>query len=902
MTSTSLRIAAVFLLASLVATGQALPAAAQDAVGFVDGTVTDVTTGEFLPGARVVVQNTNAETATDRNGHFHLSVSAGPQTLTISYLGRKDQLVTVDVTPSATKRVEVQLGLAEYKESVTVTAGLIADAQGRALNQQRTAPNITNVVSADQIGAFPDRNAAETTQRIPGISITKDQGEGRYVSVRGTEPRLNAIMIDGQRVPSPDPLIRQVAVDVVPSELLESIEVSKALTPDQDADSIGGSVNLVMKSAAQKPQLFGAIGGGYNAMLSDWAQSNLSLTGGRRFMGGRAGALVSFSSSETNRGNQDVEVVYTPALTLNELNPRWYQVNRRRVGMTGAFDVRQGNNAAMKLRAVFNRFIDDHENRQRVRYAVGNSRIDRELRDRTHIERIGSLSLSGDVLAGQAAIEYQVLGAYSDQFDPLTTTTVFRQSRVTFAPNVTSTSIDPDNVQANPTNEDVTAYNFQSQLRATNFAKDRDVVGSVSARMPIGASRSAPTFLKVGGKFRDKQKGRNRNESTYTTPSTLKMTGFLESGFDLPPYLDGRYNLEPYVSQSLVSSIPGTVTGTLTRNHARDAEEFDGTERVAAAFGMAEIYAGSKLYLLPGVRYEYTSDDFTGRDVLFAPTGAWAGTSPLGSAANYGVVLPALHVRYAITPDVNIRAAVTRSLARPNYYDAVPYRSQNDTDLTVALGNADLSPTKAWNVDLLAERYFRSVGSVSAGYFYKRLDDYVFAFTGQTFIGGSQYQVTQPLNGDVASVQGLEVAFQNQLRFLPAPFDGLGLYANYTFTDSTSQLPNHVGDSPLPGQSKHLGNVAVSYEKGGFTGRMALNFHGSYIDVVGATAAQDRYYDRNSQLDLSMQQRLTRRVRVYVDLLNLNDALLRYYQGTPERVLQEEHYRWAANFGLKFQF
>ena len=875
---------------------------AQATLGVVEGRVIDATTGAALPGARVVVQGSTVEAATDREGRFHLTAPAGLQTLVVSYLGRQDQSVDATVTAGATQRVDVQLGLLAYKEAVTVTAGLIADAQGRALNQQKTAPNITNVVSADQIGAFPDRNAAETTQRIPGVSITKDQGEGRYVSVRGTEPRLNAMMIDGQRIPSPDPLIRQVAVDVVPSELLEAIEVSKAITPDQDGDSIGGSVNLVMKSAAQKMQLFGAIGGGYNDMLSDWGQSNFSVTGGRRFMDGRAGAIVSFSASETMRGNQDMEVVYTPSLTLNELNPRWYQVNRRRVGFTGAFDVRQGRNAAMKVRAVFNRFIDDHENRQRVRYAVGNSRIDRELRDRTHIERIASLGVSGDALAGRATLEYQVLGAYSDQVDPLTTTTVFRQSRVTFAPNVTATSIDPDNVQANPTNEDVTAYNFQSQLLAINFSKDRDIVGAFSVRTPLNASPTATTLLKFGAKFRDKQKGRNRNESTFAASTPPKLTSFLETGFDLPPYLGGRYDLTPYTSQDLVSKIPSDNPGTLTRNHARDAEEFDGTERVAAAFGMAEIYAGSKLYLLPGVRYEYTSDDFTGRDVRFAPNGAWTGTSPLASKANYGIALPALHVRYAVTPEANLRFAVTRSLARPNYYDVVPYRSQNDTDLTVQTGNADLQPTTAWNLDVLAERYFKSIGSISAGYFYKRLDDYIYTFTTPALIGGTQYQVTQPLNGDEATVQGLELAFQNQLRFLPSPLDGIGVYVNYTLTDSTAHLPNHDAASTLPGQSRHLGNVAVSYEKRGFTGRMAVNFHGSYLDVVGATAVQDRYYDRNSQLDISLLQRVTRTMRVYVDLLNLNDALLRYYQGVPERVLQEEHYRWTANFGLKFEF
>ena len=344
------------------------------------------------------------------------------------------------MTAGATAQLDVKMGLVEFEESVTVQGDtLILESQERALNQQKTAPNITNVVSADQIGSFPDRNAAETTQRIPGVSITKDQGEGRYVNIRGTEPRLNSMMIDGERIPSPDPLMRQVAVDVVPSELLQSIEVSKALTPDMDGDSIGGSVNLVMKQAPEKFRLFGSVGGGYNELLSSYGQNNYSVTAGRRFDGGKIGLIVSASGSETTRGNQDVEVVYTPTLGLNELNPRWYQVQppARRVHRRVRRQAEQ-RHRSFTVRGVFNRFIDDHENRQRVRYAVGNRRIDRELRDRTHIERI--------IVAGPHRpadrrrvddVDYQLLGAYSDQFDPLTMTTMFRQTNVTFAPNVT---------------------------------------------------------------------------------------------------------------------------------------------------------------------------------------------------------------------------------------------------------------------------------------------------------------------------------------------------------------------------------------------------------------------------------------------------------------------------------
>jgi TonB-dependent receptor len=889
--------------AATAAAGQ--PPSPPSGAGVIEGRVVDATTGDPLPGAAVIVTGSAGQASTNRDGVFRLTgVPAGDRTVVVTYLGRQDEIVETKVVAGATGRLEVKMRMVAFAESVTVTAeALILESQERALNQQKAAPNISNIVAADQIGSFPDRNAAETTQRIPSVSITKDQGEGRYVNVRGTEPRLNAMMIDGQRIPSPDPLIRQVAVDVVPSELLQSIEVSKALTPDMDGDSIGGSVNLVMKQAPEKLRVLGSVGGGYNELLSSYRNSNYTFSAGRRFDGGKMGVIASGSGSETTRGNQDVEVVYTPTLTLNELNPRWYQVNRRRVGFTGAFDVKPNADASFTVRGVFNRFIDDHENRQRVRYAVANRRIDHELRDRTHIERISSLSLTGQhIISGSTTVDYQLLGAYSDQRDPLTMTTTFRHTNITFAPNVSATSIDPNNVQANPQNEIVGNYNFNAQLRAVNFSMDRDVVGLVNLRRPLGSSTSATSLLKVGVKFRDKAKGRDRNEVNYTTASTLKLTDFLETGFDLPPYLDGRYNLEPYTSQSAVDAILSRATFTGTVNHARDAENFDGTERTIAAYAMAEIYAGQKLFLLPGVRVERTSDDFIGRNVRFGTGSVWLGSDPIRSKTDYVVPMPAFHARYALTPNTNARFAVTRSIARPNYNDALPTRSQDDTALTIVVGNPDLRPTKSWNVDALFEHYFKSVGVVSAGAFYKNLTDYIYTFTLQQQINGVQYQQTEPLNGDAANVRGVEVALQNQLRFLPSPFDGIGVYANYTLSDSTAHFPQHAGDSTLPGQSRHVGNLAASYEKRGFSGRASVNFHGSYIDVVGADNTQDRFYDTNKQFDVTAMQKVTRNLRAYVNLLNLNDSLLRYYQSVTERVLQEEHYHWWAEFGIKVEF
>jgi TonB-dependent receptor len=878
------------------------PAAAQ--AGAIAGRVTDGVTGNPLPGAKVTVEGAASETSTDREGNFRLdAVPAGARTLVVSYLGRRDQRIEITVAAGTTKSAQVQMKDAAFEERVTVAAGLIRDAEERALNQQKTASNITNVVSADQIGRFPDQNAAETTQRIPGISIQRDQGEGRYVIVRGTEPRLNSMLIDGERIPSPDPSVRQVALDVIPSDLLQAIEVSKALTPDMDADAIGGSVNLVMKQAPEKFRLLATAAGGFNRALNSYGQDNVSATAGRRFDEGKVGIILSGSATNNARGNQDFEPTYTGAQALAGLDLRDYTVHRDRYGATGAVDVKARPDASFVIRGVYNRFTDDHELRRRLREQITNSRIDRELRDRTHIEQIGSLAFSGQQLLGRAELDYKVSGAYASQFDPLTVTTTFRESKVTFAPNVSAGSLDPDNIQANPQNETLAGYNFNSQIRATNFAQDRDIVTQANLRLPIQASNALATFIKFGAKYRDKQRSRDRRESTLTTTATLRLTDFLDTGFNPPSFLDGRYDIGDFISQDAALNLPNAAAMTSTRNHTRDAEEYFAGERVAAAYAMAEIYAGSKLFILPGVRYEYTTSDYQGNTVLFSPAGAYLSTQPVTGDHSYGVPLPDVHMRYAITPDTNLRAAVTRSLARPNYYDLVPYRAQDDSAATLSLGNPTLKPTKSWNLDFMAEHYLKSVGLISAGVFYKRLEDYIYVNTFAQSIGDTVYQTTQPLNGESASIRGMELAVQNRFTKLPAPWDGFGVFANYTLTDSDAAFPGRVGEkASLPGQSRHVGNVSASYEKGGFSGRVSMNFHGSYIDAVGGSSTLDRYYDTHKQLDASISRTIMPRIRLFLDALNLTNAPLRYYQGDANHPLQEEHYRWWLNFGVKAEF
>jgi TonB-dependent receptor len=893
------RLVAGFLVAAGLSSG---PAFAQEATGVVSGRVIDGATGNPLPGAGVGVEGSKLATSTDRDGNFRLaSVPGGARTLVVTYLGRASARATVEVVAGKAISSDVTMGGdVAYQETVTVSA-LIRDAQARALNQQKTAPNIMNIVSADQIGQFPDPNAAETTQRIPGVSIQRDQGEGRYVIVRGTEPRLNSTLIDGERIPAPEANVRQVALDVIPADLLQAVEVSKALTPDMDGDAIGGTVNLVMKQAPEKLRMLGSIGGGYNRSLASYEQNNASVTLGQRLMNNKVGVIFSGSTSATVRGNQDFEPVYA-AGALTDLDFRDYVVTRRRRGATGAFDFRPDATSLYRVRTVYNYYIDDHEERQRLRNRLGTTRrLERELRDRTHVEHIWSTAFTGEHQFGRLGLDVHLSGAHADQRDPLTITTTFRQSNVNFLPNVSATSIDPDNIQANPQNESLAAYTFNQQVRATNAADERDVVASANARLLALTSTRLSTFLKFGFKVRDKDKTRTRDEVTLTSPTPITLAA---AGIDdgaIHTLLDGRYTIGPFLSLPVAADLPSRFTMNSAINHARDTEDFTVGERVASAYGMAEIYVGSKLFILPGVRVEHTTSDFTGNDVTFAAgNGAWIATTPIDGGHSYSTVMPGVQMRYAARESTNLRVAFTRSLSRPNYFDLVPYRSFDDAANTVMLGNPALSPTLSWNTDVMLEHYLKSVGVLSAGVFHKRLTDYIYTFVSTQSINGETFTVTQAQNGEAATITGVELAAQSQLAFLPGPLKGLGVYLNYTFTDSSAEFPGRTGEpATLPGQSRHVGNVSVSYERGGFSGRLAVNFHGSYIDQVAAASGGDRFYDTHKQLDLSLGQKITRNVRVYLNALNLTDAPLRYFQGVADRPLQEEHYRWWMDFGVK---
>lgn len=871
--------------------------------GIVTGRVVDASRGEALPGALVRVDGTAVSAATDRQGAFRLTgVPLGRQTLVVTYLGRLEARPTVEV--SATQGPAVEIKLEEdysYSETVTVTGESIQEGQARALNQQRTALNITNVVAADQIGSFPDPNAAEAASRIPGVSIARDQGEGRYVLVRGTEARLNSMMIDGERIPAPEGDARQVALDAIPADQLQSIEVSKAVTPDMDADSIGGAVNLITKQAVNKPTMLLTLAGGYNALQRSGNQQFASGTFGRRVNNGRVGLLVGFSASQLTRGSENFEAEYD-GNDLDDLQLRDYQVDRNRYGFNGSVDVRVSDNSSLVFKAIVNRF-EDYEVNNRIRFRPGNRRIEHVLKNRNQNENIRSVSASGNHLLGTGAVlDYRLSYGFAEEIQPDRLDTIFRQTGVDFSPSISN----PENIQPNPSKNDPSTAKLNAWETEIFDTHDRDWTGSINLRVPMGVSANGARFLKVGAKFKDKSKVRH-NALTVGKPSgTVLLPSLQDAGFDNSRFLNFfPANYAPFpgisadASRAAFKALP---SGNIEIDNEGDAENYDASEQVFAGYAMAELFVGPNLTLLPGVRVESTKVDYKGYQVLYDADGDYASTSPVTGTDRYTQVLPGFHVRYGLDANTNVRAAYTRTIARPNYVDLVPYQLVFQEDSEIERGNSALKPTTSDNVDLLLERYFQSVGVISGGVFYKRMKDYIFTFHFKEQAFGDLYDISQPQNGETATLWGAELAYQNQLRFLPSPFDGLGLYANYTWTDSTAKYPERATDSTLPGQSKHLGNLSVWYEKYGFSAKASWNFHGKYIDEVGGSATEDVYYDNHTQLDINVSQRVHKRIKVYADFLNLTNAPLRYYIGNTNRPIQQEYYRWWSQFGVKINW
>ncbi len=789
----------------------------------------------------------------------------------------------------------------------------------KAIAAQEEADNIKSVVSADDIGALPDKNAAEALARLPGVSVQRDQGEGRYVSIRGLGPDLNSVTINGAFVPAPEAGRRGVALDVLPAGLIRSLEVTKTLTPDMDGNSIGGTIEVKTLSAFDLPGKllsFGLAGSndentGKNSPAGNvlWAD---------RFLNGKVGLAIGASTEKRDFGSDNVETggAWTGD-RLSGFELRDYLPNRERHAVGLNLDYRPEPGESYYLRTFFSQFSDD-EVRDRLTIsnisggtaAAGQSvtaRGERRLRERKYTQEITSLSAGLDRRFGDWRVE-AALGSSKASED---TPEALNDGRFRGASNFVGVGFNNSQIPQlfGPANLfDPASYNLNGITLQARLSEDEEqhVKLDLTRKMDLGGFA---TDLKFGAKVSRREKTNNTEQWGYTSSSTTSpnffgagptsMTAFTGPTIDFPlgPFGPG---LDPGLIRSRVAGLNRDAARLLGASVLND---YTMNEDIDAAYLQASTTFNGWT-LLAGARNERTKFDALGNQVTGGTT-----VTPVRTNRSYSNWLPSVHARFDLDKQTSVRGAISSSVVRANFSQLAPgIDLASATEATI--GNPELKPLKSRNVDLGIEHLLGQDGAVSAYVFSKDIKD--FTYTTNLAGTGPWVGYTSAVsfaNGDKARVNGIELSYSQSLRMLPAPWNGLIVGANATFTDSKAKLSrfdrtaNAVlsRDIPLPGQSDRVFNIMVGYEGGPISTRLALNHKSPYLLELGdiLNPAQDRVVDTQQQLDFSFSYRVTKQVQVVFEALNLNNEKYYVYQGSSAFNAQYEEYGRTFKLGVK---
>lgn len=928
------------------------------AQGVVTGTVTDPS-GRPLSGVSVQIDGTSIRAATTNGVYRAANVPAGARSVTFRYIGYQLQTKSVTVENGRTVVLDAKLSeTANALKAVTVTGQVVG--QASALNQQRTSSTISSVIDNELVGRLPDPNMAEALARVPGIAVVRDQGEGRFVQIRGTNADLNSMSLNGMRVSTPEQNNRQLPMDVIPSDQAAQIQISKTLTADMDADAIGGNVNIVTRSArANQPLLNFTAAGGQN-QLGGGALVNLGFNAGKRFgESQKFGAMFGGTFYRNDRASQNLEGDWcsqtrncgiAPSLTSldapNLFELRDYpQVNRQRNGLNGTLDYLLGNNSKVFLRGTWNRFSDDEVRaRARFRFRGGGgsrwtqvnadsgtttgSQFDRDLRLRKVIQDIYTAQFGGEHYSQSGkSLDWTIGTSIAREERPDVLTMGFRQSGMTLAYNFAV----PDRPRANVvvgSLDDPALFTFNSLVREVRNTKDDDISGKINASTPIRLGAFEGT-LKGGLSARLKTRSNSLNATNYTSAlganslnaTAATLMGALTAETQGRRFFDGDYQFGRMFDgnrmRNFINANPTAFTvNTLTSETTSAGGTYTVGEDVFAGYLMATLDAGP-FRLVPGVRIEATRVENTAKIVALNAAGT-ALTRPITDttgSASYTNVFPSLNATWRVSENTNVKAAVTTALVRPQFRDMAPYVNVTAGQQTASIGNPALKATTAVAYDVMVEHYFSSVGFIAAGAFSKNLTNFIFATARPRLpsdaVGPDATQILQPANGPTARLYGFELAWQQNLTFLPGVLGGLGLNANYTYTRSDADIPGlgRAGvTTPLPGQTGNAGNVGVFFDRGPLSLRIGGNYSGAFLSTINPqTPEGDTRTKARFQVDASGSFQLRPGVKLFAEAINLSNTPLRAFVGNRENRggggddPSFEFYRPWAMIGMKIE-
>lgn len=835
-------------------------------------------------------------------------------------------------------------------EEVKVT-GTASNYESSVLGK-RAADGVVDMFDTDELGRLPDNNIGETLNRIPGVTMLLEKGEGRFVQIRGVSPRLNNVTVNGMALGSVDTDEggRAAPLDTIGTGLLDGVQVVKTPTPDMDGTGIGGTLNIDTKQPFDFEQDFTKL---FSARVGDESISSVpvadvtdketpwsadfTLAGKNRDH--TVGWL--FGASQSNRRIpllgvfQDEwfeiqadsgETLAYPTATKNNVTI----VSRERTNLNGALQFRPTDNSSYFIRSFYAKW-DELQFRNRYNHGlsdrltsvdgpnagtISGNRVQVDLRSEPTEKELFSVAAGGENIVRDWTIDY-IGQINSNTVEEPNTRWEFRSGSKTFGPdeffidddnlaNVNSTGLNP---------QDPSLQDFRRVGFAEKTSEEDIYIGAINLtrdlQLGFGSIQSAQ--LKFGAKYTKTDRDRDDSLQRYVggdEPWSAAEDPSLNGGaFTNPVPIQGRPNL--WLSLDGLTRFFETNRDN-PRYFAFDEDttfqqqfqnDFKITEEVAAAYLMGK-FQFKRINLIAGVRYESTDVDSSAFTIISDANGLSA--EPVDGGGSYSNFLPALITSYDVTDDVVVRAAYTKALGRPEF-DAIAPRSSLDVEDQPALGlvgdltigNPDLEARESDNFDLSIEWYFDEGSLLSLSLFYKDIKNEIIGaptqrFEDFTFLGTTYdiFDINTTTNAQSAWIKGMELTFVDVFEFLPSPMDGLGFAAALTLLDSEIDIERNgeVETLPLLEQADSSLSLTLFYQKGPWDLSVTYNENDNFLTDLGPTRELDLDQGSFGRYDARVQYSLNDNLKFFVEGVNLNDEPTTEFQGGIERYNTEYEY------------
>jgi len=935
----------------------------------VSGSVKDAQSNEPLPFATVIVKGTVTGTSTDLSGNFRISgLHSGMYTLKVTYIGYESIDININLGKSDISSLNIIMspsGL-QMKELTVSTQRL---GQSAAINQQLNSNAIVNVVSKDRIRELPDVNVAEAIGRLPGVSLIRSQGEGSKVVLRGLNPKFSTVSINGVKQAPTDANDRSVDLSGISPELLSGVEVYKSPTADMDGDAIGGNVNLVIQKAPDNPKNQFRLYGGYADLYSKISNYKASWEFSSRFLSKKLGVMAQATFEKMDRSAQGIDISYfnpdtqiADSFYIAGIDLLSRSQQTQRYGANLFLDY-QFKNASVYLSNMYNaspkKIYTQSKTINRANGLMNQDFTSSEFKNRTINSTLGGVFNLNFAKIDWSLNRVQMVGTNPYQmalgFENSNGLTTGSPGMYTLDPNELLDSLKFTSARSK---NDTTTF-----LRSAFWTPDTTAQLSYSVKLdieiPFALSKSIAGFFKIGGKFntdsRERKLVKNGEEQYYLLGPTLKET-VLKNEPGLKLTNDGRISLQNFADNSAYSIYnnqyefwPSAIESKIRdwkNNHMDELKpnpdtkhtEYSSLERVSAAYIMMKLNYKDLLTVIPGIRYEYSDNEYQGYySTITGANGVQGYYKPTSSAKQYGELLPSVHLKIKPLTWFDLRLSAAKTLTRPDFSWIIPRFYYNASNYAISKANPDLKHATAWNFDASATVFSNEIGMITLGAFYKKIDNMFYRTSGtlrpedalkwdlpaQAFDLDEDY-----INLDDSWVKGFEFDINTHFNFLPAPFNrfALGLNATRLWSQTYYLVWKKVEDlvyyngvrpimsvdfdksyyqktpSRMPSQVDLTANGWLGYDYKGFSGRVSVGYQGTRLTGVNTSTLDPGYNNYGAEylrVDASFKQKVNKNISVLLNLNNLTNAYEGGYRYQPQYPTGRTVYGFTADLGIQ---